>query len=354
MNRFLDIRPAFDDIPRNPGITNPANHLRTDAQRASIESIVNLKNGQLYSMEYTADYKLDQILAAGITDIPHLVEFVNRELLDDGNAEAGSNNGGCSAFTASTRSGEMIYGRNFDYLMNMTAVLVRTRPENGYASIGLADAGWIGYLAGSLDDGVTDLSPAVLFPYLLMDGMNEKGLVISVLKLEGPPTRQNTGKQNISTTVAIRLVLDRAANVDEAIELFKGYDMQASSNTSSFHFLVADASGRAVVLEYCHDVFSVVEEHYVTNFYLDPSMDGYGHGVERYRILQSVLEFKKEALTEGEAMSLLQLVSQEKTEESTSFTQWSTVYNLSKLTGTASVLRDYDHLFTFSLDKPLT
>ena len=114
---------------------------------------------------YSADYKLDQMLAAGVTDIPGLVEFVNAELLDDGNAKAGSSESGCSAFTASTQSGEMIYGRNFDYVMNMTAVLVRTRPKNGYASVGLADAGWIGYYANSLDDGVTDLSPTILMPY---------------------------------------------------------------------------------------------------------------------------------------------------------------------------------------------
>ena len=79
--------------------------------------------------------------------------------------------------------------------------------------------GWIGYTAGTLNDGTTDLSMAAFFPYLLMDGMNEKGLAMSVLKLRGDPTLQDTGKNKISTTVALRLVLDRAATVDEALAL---------------------------------------------------------------------------------------------------------------------------------------
>ena len=96
-----------------------------------------------------------------------------------------------------TEEGKPIYGRNFDYKMDMTAVLVRTAPRNGYRSIGMADAGWIGYGLGSLDDGKTDVSAAVGMPYLIMDGLNEKGLAVSVLKLDGAPTRQNTGKKKI-------------------------------------------------------------------------------------------------------------------------------------------------------------
>ena len=69
--------------------------------------------------------------------------------------------------------------------MKMTAVMVRTAPKDGYRSIGMADAGWVGYDIGSLSDGKSDLSAAVAMPYLIMDGMNEKGLAVSVLKLDG-------------------------------------------------------------------------------------------------------------------------------------------------------------------------
>ena len=170
--------------------------------------------------------------------------------------------------------------------MDMTAVLIRTAPKGGYVSIGLADAGWVGYGIGSLGDGVSDISMAVGLPYLIMDGMNEKGLAVSVFYLDGEPARQNTGKPKIMTTVAMRPMPD-----------------------ANFHFLISDASGRSVVLEYCGNKMSVLDEHYVTNFYLDPSMEGLGHGKDRYEILKSVLAFKKDVLSEKEAMSLLEMVS---------------------------------------------
>ena len=131
------------------------------------------------------------------------------------------------------------------------------------------------------------------FPYLLMDGMNEKGLSMSVLKLRGDPALQDTGKNKISTTVALRLVLDRAANVDEALELLDQYDMQSSMPDANFHFLLADASGKAVVLEYLPNGKRMVyDQNYVTNFYLtenvpyrgrdDEMMDDASDTVYRY------------------------------------------------------------------------
>ena len=50
-----------------------------------------------------------------------------------------------------------------------------------------------------------------------------------------------------------------------------------------------------------------------------------------------------------EAMSLLSLVSQPETEEATSMTQWSVVYNLHDLTAQVAIRRNYDKLFNFTL-----
>ena len=234
----------------------------------------------------------------------------------------------------------------------MTAVLVRTAPENGYRSIGLANVGWIGYTAGTLNAGTTDLSLAAFFPYLLMDGMNEKGLAMSVLKLRGDPTLQDTGKNKISTTVALRLVLDRAATVDEALALLDEYDMQSSMPEANFHFLLADASGKAVVLEYLPNGQRMVyDQNYVTNFYLTENVP-YApvRGKDRYDLIEQTLIFKKGVMSEAEVMALLAVIGQPETEEATSMTQWSVVYNLTDLTGRVAVVREYDNVFRFSLD----
>ena len=86
-------------------------------------------------------------------------------------------------------------------------------------------------------------------PFICLDGMNEKGVSIAVLTLDSEPVNQSTGKQKIFTTLAIRLVLDRAATTQEAVDLLDSYDMFATSGRD-YHFFVVDASGDARVLEY--------------------------------------------------------------------------------------------------------
>ena len=328
---------------------NPAAYLTTKAQRLSLATLHDIDDGKLYTIDYTADYRLDKMLKSNVDGVRSCISFVEKHLLKEGAKADIKAGGGCSAFAVRAGDGKVIYGRNFDYKMDMTAVLIRTAPKGGYVSIGLADAGWVGYGIGSLGDGVSDISMAVGLPYLIMDGMNEKGLAVSVFYLDGEPARQNTGKPKIMTTVAMRLMLDRAANVDEALALVGQYDMQSAMPDANFHFLISDASGRRVVLEYCGNKMSVLDEHYVTNFYLDPSMEGLGHGKDRYEILKSVLAFKKDVLSEKEAMSLLEMVSQPETEASTSMTQWSVVYNLTDLNATVAIRREYEKLFRFSI-----
>jgi len=76
----------------------------------------------------------------------------------------------------------------------------------------------------------------------LEDGMNEKGLCISVNMIQdGSDIDQYRNNTNITTTTTIRLLLDKAANVDEAVELLNSYDLHASMNYM-VHFAIADAS----------------------------------------------------------------------------------------------------------------
>ena len=349
---FLIVLMLLSAVPAMAEGANPAAWLKTDEQRASVATLTDVNDGKLYTMDYTADYQLDALLEANVTDVEGMVRFLQKTLLAGGIASLGAVDAGCSAFTASSEEGQILYGRNFDYKMDMTAVLVRTAPENGYRSIGLANVGWIGYTAGTLNDGTTDLSMAAFFPYLLMDGMNEKGLAMSVLKLRGDPTLQDTGKNKISTTVALRLVLDRAATVDEALALLDEYDMQSSMPEANFHFLLADAYGKAVVLECLPNGQRMVyDQNYVTNFYLTENVP-YApvRGKDRYDLIEQTLIFKKGVMSEAEVMALLAVIGQPETEEATSMTQWSVVYNLTDLTGRVAVVREYDNVFRFSLD----
>jgi choloylglycine hydrolase len=79
-------------------------------------------------------------------------------------------------------------------------------------------------------------------------------------------------------------------------------------------------------------------------------MNGLGHGKDRYQILDDVLSFRKNVLTEQEAMNLLETVSQPETEESTSMTQWSVLYDLTDLSAQVAIRRDFSKIFKFTLD----
>ena len=53
---------------------------------------------------------------------------------------------------------------------------------------------------------------------------------------------KNTGKTPVTTTTALRMMLDKCKNVDEAIELLQEYDMNSDIG-ANHHYAIADASG---------------------------------------------------------------------------------------------------------------
>ena len=208
-----------------------------------------------------------------------------------------------------------------------------------------------------LDDGQTDVSMLVAAPYLLMDGMNEKGLMVAVLTVDGAGTVQaEPGRHSMQTTTALRLALDRAASVPEAIELWKNYNMNASIKEKNFHFFMADAQGHFAVVEYAPDgemkyslddggaipnLFADTPPSYlsrlVTNFYsLFPAatyaFDDGERGLDRFTALLADIEAREGRYGEDDMLAALRLVYQDFGHSATHETQWSVVYNPNALT----------------------
>lgn len=79
--------------------------------------------------------------------------------------------------------------------------------------------------------------------------------------------------------------------------------------------------------------------------------DGWGskHGKVRYDTLRNTLRANNYVLKAADAMPLLQAVSQPPTEELTSQTQWSALYDLSEKTLRLSILREYGKTFNFKI-----
>ena len=350
---------------------NPAWCLKDRRQAKTLESLTDLGEGRLYRMDYKADYRLQDFIEGDLASKEAVQGAVAELLLDFSSMPSSipALRPACSAFQAVTPDGEVLYGRNFDYDFDDGAsVLIRTRPKRGYRSMGLVSMNHVGLTGAQLSDGETDLSMLVAAPYAMMDGINEKGFAISVLALTGGDCARQyeQGKPNVMTTVLMRLLLDRAATVEEALELCKGYNFFAdgeqrqvrAADKTNYHFLLSDASGRSVVLEYVREdgikgkgrwVMQALDERYVTNFYLAEGWREVIRPDKRYATLQKTLDEKKNVLTETEAMDLLRAVSQKPERKGDVRTQWSVVYNLSRRTATICPGGDYTNPVTVSL-----
>ncbi len=215
----------------------PAKLLTDQGKLNMVRSIQNVKDGRFFYLDYTQDYKLQTIASMNLTDNTQLIGAVLGTLCDSVPSlgrSAVKLDAGCSAFAATTPDGgDYIMGRNFDYSHNnepIAAAMVRTAPKDGLKSLCMVDAYWIGYrqdlwhyLSYRKDifeaNKTQDLSYIMAFPYLLMDGMNEAGFAVSVLHLDGKPTQQTTMGKKLTTTLAMRMMLDHARTVDEAVAL---------------------------------------------------------------------------------------------------------------------------------------
>ncbi|MGM9768535.1 MAG: linear amide C-N hydrolase [Candidatus Cryptobacteroides sp.] len=372
-------------IPSPTPTSNPAGLIEDPEKLAMLYSLTDLEvdKGRIYEMTYTVDYKLDEALNAGIVGTNSLQQFAMTHLMDRKSPKPLSMryDAGCSAFACTDKdSKDFLMGRNFDFnhknekgeRIMIPAIVVHTAPAGGKKSVSFVDGQFVFLNSGFYTDGDTDLSILMALPYLLLDGINEDGFAISVLKLDGNPTRQHySDRKNIFTTVAMRMLLDRASTVEEATKMLEQYNMCMDDDEASYHFFMADATGDYAIVEY---TFKEGEEYptemevlkgddvwrYVTNFYASPSMvdspDGSvisTHGKWRYDTLKVNLAKCQYKLNPVQAMALLDKVAQgpgDEEQKSTGFTQWSEVYNLSKKTVKMSILREFDKTFKFSVE----
>lgn len=384
VSSLLLLASCSDDDNVSPEVTkqNPTTFIKDAEKVAMLRSMKDVDgSGRLYEINYTADYKLDAVLQSGCTETNQLFNYVAYLLYDslpDKKAQV-SFDAGCSAFAAPDReSGNFLMGRNYDFChatedgkgyKSIAAIMVHTAPEGGKKSISMVDGMQLGYGQGFYTDGKSDLSLLMGLPYAALDGINEDGFAIGVLALKENQTKQNDeNKPRIGTTTAIRMLLDRASTVKEALAMLAGYNMDMQgSGRSNYHYFMADATGDYAIVEYTlekGDTIPTVMETFtgndtlrcVTNFYVSPTMvgtnDGWGslHGKDRYWTLRDSLARNNYCLDSEQAMSLLDAVSQPADLKNiTSQTQWSCLYNLSEKTLRLAILREYGKTYNFKV-----
>lgn len=315
------------------------------------EEITKLENG-LSVVRYEGNYGFEGFLEQGGADSDaSVVEYVSSQIMDNlSGLIFGGNPFGCSTVSVQNTNGGYLFGRNFDW-DTCNGMIISSRPENGYASVSTVNMDFI--QSGGVDlSSLPDYVQSAVGLYAPLDGMNEEGFAISVNMIQDSDTiAQDTGKPDLTTTTAVRLLLDQAADVEEAIELLGQYDLHASMDMM-IHFALSDASGRSVAVEYINNEMVVTETPVVTNFYLAEG-EKYGIGTsqshERYEILQQALA-EHETMTEAEVRDALDSVSKDNFGDEFSSTEWSIVMNQETKELTYFHRENYENGYTISVE----
>lgn len=313
----------------------------------------------VYEVNYAADYKLDELLAqGGASTEEELVQYILKTMLKGLpiNVPYEIPNLACSTFYAETPENGYIFGRNLDNQTTDLAV-VKTAPKDGYKSVSVVNLSFLGYNETYKPDKLLDRINTLACAYFPLDGVNEKGLAVGVLQLQAPVTAQDTDKPDVGTTLAIRAMLDTCSTVDEALDFLKSVDMYAAAK-GCFHFQIADATGKSIVVSYVNNEIVVTEKKdgfiAATNFYLhDVPFEYEKQGLDRYEILKNTLTEKKSVLTAEEGMDLLnaaRITGTDPDEKGRVYsTQWSAIYDLTNPTLNLCADMDYENVYVYEV-----
>lgn len=329
--------------------------------RQIMEENLSHNDGMVLTMNIKGNYYMDELMEqGGVKSDKELIDFATKNLTKGlFKISIEETDIGCSSFTARTQDQEALFARNFDMKTTHIAI-IHTAAKGKYKSVSTVDLSFLGIKATDNPKKITKMINMLAAPYTPLDGLNEKGLAVGVyMTYQGPgdenhPTNINTDKKDITSTLLLRLMLDNASNVDEAIEIAKSYDMHDSAG-SSYHYMVADSTGKSAILEYLGKSdktdtdgskreLKVIENDFnksnrgqvVTNFVL---YDGYYEqddkrfGLDRYTLLSESLKKSSYILAnEQEAMHLLKKVARRNwpSDDSNTITTHSVIYNLDK------------------------
>lgn len=345
---------AVTNKPLQPNIGNSSSEDKQngDIVEYALTSNIEQLNENFMAVQYDKDYGFDDFLnQGGASSDAEVIKFLTDNILSNSGLGFLGDIFGCSTIVSKNPNGDVLFGRNFDW-QNCETMVVVSQPETDYASISTVNMDFITQGTGDkLEKALTlDYVRTVAALYAPLDGMNEKGFAVAVNMIrDSVSIEQNTDQPDITTTTAIRLLLNKAANVEEALKLLNEYDMHASMGMM-VHFALTDVTGRSVVVEYINNQMVVTETPVVTNFYLAEG-DKYGIGAaqshERYDLLVDRLS-QSDTMSVEDIKNALDSVSKDNFDDFAS-TEWSTVFNLS--TGEALYYHreNYDKGYSFTL-----
>ena len=351
-------------------------------------------DGAVYTMNVKGGFYLEDFVEqGGVKSDSELIDFITgkitKGIIDMSISDPEI---ACSSFTAQSESGDVLFGRNYDFSKTNTCIVFTEARDDRHATISTVDLQFLGIDVNQNVEGLMNKITCLAAPYAPLDGINDAGVSCGIYMTyqggeETISTDQNTDKPDFTSTTLLRLILDYADNVEEAVEIASAYDLHDSAKTS-YHYMVADASGRSAILEWvagtdatdndgskrelkvtyndddAHigDMEAASSYQVVTNFiiqpgYYDDSEDGDKKGYDRYvRIYEELNKTDGIVKDEQAAMDILSIVGRRSwdNDDKNSCTVHSVVYNLTDKTMLWIPNENYDDpsaVFEFSLEK---
>ncbi|MHC4751039.1 MAG: carcinine hydrolase/isopenicillin-N N-acyltransferase family protein [Planctomycetota bacterium] len=293
----------------------------------TMASLEKVDDFPLYVMRYRGTYFFDLFAEEGIEWWPY------RKMYEKVNPDA------CTSLAALNPDGDAVFGRNFDW-RHRASLLLFTDPPNGYASVSMVDLYYLG-LEGMQEIPWDKRFILLAAPYASIDGMNECGVAIAQNAVPLRQTPKDPNKPTLLNSQIVRLVLDNARDVDEALALIQQYNVDFEG--ACVHFHIADATGKSAIVEYVDGGVAIVRDDKLwqvsTNFLLSEAQQP---DCWRYNKATESLGEAQGNISADEAMVLLQDTSQ-------GSTVWSIVYNLSTGQIRLAMGKDYDQVHTFKL-----
>ena len=337
--------------------------------------VENSLQGGIYQMTFKGDYYFEDYLAqGGAKNDRELLDFIMSKMTKGLlNLSIKTSKIGCSSFTAKKSDGQRIFARNYDLYTTNTCIVRVKGNKSRHASISTVDLSFINISPDRNVDNLISKAYCLAAPYAPLDGINDAGVSCGIyMTYQGNgkniiATDQNSELPDISPTALIRMILDYADSIDDAVKFAQSYDMHDSAGTS-FHIMVADKSGRSAIFEWVNAsngldgdgslrkltvTYNDKDQHigqregeadfqWVTNFIIQPGYyaeynDKALVGYDRYNIMYDEL-LRNGALFEDElsAMKLLQKVAQrtirpDRKADDRVLTIHSVIYNLDDL-----------------------
>lgn len=139
---------------------------------------------------------------------------------------------------------------------NTQIAMIISKPEEGYKSWNIVDLADVGITSSTVINPWFDNSFQLMAAnYAVSEGINQEYFSVSLISTPEADCKVDKRRETISPFMAVRLLLDRSATVDNGIDILEDYNIDFSNG--KYHFFISQADGDSAVIEYINGEMAI-------------------------------------------------------------------------------------------------